>query len=75
MVPKDIDVLVAGRCISVTHVAASAGKSMGNCMAIGHATGLAAALSAAKLLIPRQLAVSQIQKSLAQDGVDLIRHQ
>jgi ribulose 1,5-bisphosphate synthetase/thiazole synthase len=76
LLPEKIDgLLVAGRCLSATHVAASAGKSMGNCMAIGHATGLAAAMSAAKSITPRQLDVSQIQKALAQDGVDLSRNQ
>ncbi|GAG08357.1 unnamed protein product, partial [marine sediment metagenome] len=42
LVPENTDgLLAAGRCISASHVAASAGKSMGNCMATGHAAGLA----------------------------------
>jgi hypothetical protein len=40
LVPEKLDgLLVAGRCISTTHVAAAAAKSMGNCMATGHAAG------------------------------------
>ncbi|MHC4253494.1 MAG: FAD-dependent oxidoreductase, partial [Planctomycetota bacterium] len=36
LLPEKLDgLLVAGRCISATHVAASAGKSMGNCVATG----------------------------------------
>jgi hypothetical protein len=53
ILPEKLDsLLVAGRCISATHVAASAGKSMGNCVATGHATGLAAALAARKNFAP-----------------------
>jgi hypothetical protein len=70
---EDVDVLVAGRCISATHVAASAGKSMGNCMATGHAAGLAAAMAAAQNRQPRDLSVAALQQALAKDGVDLRR--
>jgi succinate dehydrogenase/fumarate reductase flavoprotein subunit len=65
--------LMAGRCISATHVAASAGKSMGNCVATGHAAGLAAAMSAKKQCLPRELKVGQLQEALRADGVDLTR--
>jgi hypothetical protein len=65
--------LMAGRCISATHVAASAGKSMGNCVATGHAAGLAAAMSAKKQCLPRELKVGQLQDALRADGVDLDR--
>jgi ribulose 1,5-bisphosphate synthetase/thiazole synthase len=72
ILPEKLDgLLVAGRCISATHVAASAGKSMGNCVATGHAAGLAAALSAKKRCLPRELNVSQLQDALRADGVDL----
>ena len=54
--------LTAGRCISATHVAASAGKSMGNCVATGHAAGIAAAMAAKKGCTPRELKVADIQK-------------
>ncbi len=74
LVPEKLDgLLTAGRCISATHVAASAGKSMGNCLATGHAAGLAAALCAAKSRPPRDLDVRELQKALAKDGVDLVR--
>ena len=47
ILPEKLDgLLMAGRCISATHVAAAAGKSMGNCMATGHAAGAAAAMLA-----------------------------
>jgi len=54
-------------------VAASAGKSMGNCMATGHAAGLAATLSIKKGCLPRQLPVKELQKALQADGVNLTR--
>lgn len=74
ILPEQLEgLLVAGRCISATHVAASAGKSMGNCMATGHAAGLAAAMSTKKRCLPRELNVSQLQDALAADGVDLSR--
>ena len=63
--------LVAGRCISATHEGASAGKSMGNCMATGHAAGVAAALAVQKNQIPRDLDAKAIRARLMQDQVDL----
>ena len=72
LLPVSVDgLLVAGRCISTTHVAASAGKSMGNCFATGHAAGIAGAMSAKKGIQPRELKVEKIQDALRKDGVDL----
>ncbi|MHC4462489.1 MAG: FAD-dependent oxidoreductase [Planctomycetota bacterium] len=74
ILPEKLDgLLMAGRCISATHVAASAGKSMGNCVATGHAAGVAAAMAAKKGCVPRELKVSQLQDALRADGVDLTR--
>jgi ribulose 1,5-bisphosphate synthetase/thiazole synthase len=72
ILPEKLDgLLVAGRCISATHVAAAAGKSMGNCMATGHAAGVAAALCAKASLMPRELKVAELQNALRADDVDL----
>jgi succinate dehydrogenase/fumarate reductase flavoprotein subunit len=74
LLPEAVDgLLAAGRCISASHVAASAGKSMGNCLATGHAAGLAAALAATTGRTPREVPVAEIQARLAADGVDLKR--
>ncbi len=74
LVPEKIDgLLMAGRCVSATHVGASAGKSMGNCMATGHAAGIAAALAMDQGKQPRELDVGDIQARLRKDGVDLNR--
>ena len=72
LVPEKVDgLLVGGRCISATHVGAGAGKSMGNCMATGHAAGVAAALCAQKALQPRELKVGLLQERLRAEGVPL----
>jgi ribulose 1,5-bisphosphate synthetase/thiazole synthase len=72
ILPEKIDgLLVGGRCISATHVGAAAGKSMGNCMATGHAAGVAAALCAQKGIQPREIKVRELQARLRSDGVNL----
>ena len=74
IVPEQIDgLLAAGRCISTDHAGLSAGKSMGNCFATGHAAGVAAALSYKLKKIPRELDVKKIQEVLKNDGVDLTK--
>ena len=74
LVPEGIDgLLAAGRCISATHVGASSGKSMGNCIATGHAAGVAAALASKTGIQPREIDVTKIQEILASDGVDLTK--
>ncbi len=72
ILPEKLDgLLMAGRCLSATHVAAAAGKSMGNCMATGHAAGVAAALCTRAEILPRQLKMAELQAALRADGVDL----
>lgn len=72
LLPESMDgLVVAGRCISATHVAAAAGKSMGNCMATGHAAGAACALAARRGVVPREVKVAELQDLLRKDGVDL----
>ncbi|MCX6905590.1 MAG: FAD-dependent oxidoreductase, partial [Verrucomicrobia bacterium] len=70
IVPEKLDgLLMAGRCISATHAGAAAGKSMGNCMATGHAAGVAGAICAKKNCLPRELKVAELQEALRADGV------
>ncbi len=72
ILPEKMDnLLMAGRCISASHPAASAGKSMGNCIATGHAAGIAAAMSIKQRIVPRELNVSKLQDALRADHVDL----
>ncbi|MCL4466878.1 MAG: FAD-dependent oxidoreductase [Chloroflexi bacterium] len=72
LVPKRIDnILASGRNISTTHVAMSAGKSMGNCMATGHAAGVASVLSIRQNVAPREVNTRLVREALARDGVPL----
>jgi len=72
ILPEKLEgLLMAGRCLSATHVAAAAGKSMGNCLATGHAAGVAAALCTKANVLPRELKVADLQSALRADGVDL----
>jgi ribulose 1,5-bisphosphate synthetase/thiazole synthase len=72
IVPEKIyGLLTAGRCISATHEAASAGKSMGNCIAVGHAAGIAAAMASKNHCQPRDVDVAKLQDALRAEGVDL----
>ena len=71
ILPEKLDgLLVGGRCISATHDAASAGKSMGNCLATGHAAAVAASISVKKNVAPRDVDVKSIQDALRAEGVD-----
>jgi hypothetical protein len=65
--------LTAGRSISASHEAASAGKSMGNCIATGHAAGTAAMLAVRNKKQPRDIDFKLIQDLLRKDQVDLTR--
>ena len=74
IIPEQIDgLLAAGRCISATHEGAAAGKSIGNCIATGHAAGIAAALSSKEKKMPREIEVKKIQEILKSDRVDLTK--
>lgn len=72
LLPKGLDgLLVAGRCASMTHIAAATCKSMGNMMAIGQAAGVAAAIAAREDVYPRELDVKKIQSCLREMKVPL----
>jgi hypothetical protein len=70
LVPKKVDnLLVAGRCISVTHEALGSVRVSAVCMAVGQAAGTAAALAVKNKVTPRKLDVKQLQKVLIEQGV------
>lgn len=69
LVPLDIDnLLVAGRCLSATHEAASAVRVMANTTAMGEAAGTAAALSVRSHTAPRRLNTTELQSALVAQG-------
>jgi hypothetical protein len=71
-VPKKIDnLLVAGRCRSVTHSGLGLAKSVPVCMAEAQSAGTAAALSIRAGVSPRHLDVKTLQTQLLKDGVYL----
>lgn len=69
LVPRDREhLLVAGRCISVTHVGLGSVRVMSQCTATGEAAGTAAALSVQADVPPRRIDVAQLQHSLREAG-------
>lgn len=70
LLPRAVDnMLVAGRCVSTTHLAAGAVRAMVGCVALGEAAGTAAALSCRELIKPRELQVESLQEVLKTQGV------
>jgi hypothetical protein len=76
LVPDGVDnLLVAGRCASMTQEGQSAARVSGACFAMGEAAGLAAALSCAGNTIPRDIAVEKLQQGLREQGAFIGRDQ
>lgn len=76
LVPEGIDnLLIAGRCASMTHDGQSAARVSGACFAMGEAAGLAAALALSGNTIPRDIAVEKLQQALKQQGAFIGRDQ
>ena len=70
LVPEKIDgLLLAGRCISGTHMAHANYRVMPICANMGQAAGTAAALCAKSDILPRNLEVSLLQSRLLANGV------
>ncbi len=74
VLPRVVDnLLVAGRCASMTHMGQSAARVSGGCFVMGQAAGTAAALSVRAGLRPRDLSVTALQAKLDVDGAYLGR--
>lgn len=72
LVPQKIDnLLVAGRCVSCTHVALGSLRVMVPCINMGQAAGTAAALSIQARCAPRAIEVNRLQESLQANGAIL----
>ncbi|MBP6965746.1 MAG: FAD-dependent oxidoreductase [Armatimonadetes bacterium] len=72
LVPESVDnLLVAGRCHSVTHEAAGSTRWMTQCMVMGQAAGEAAALSIEDSAAPRGINIPTLQERLASGGAVL----
>jgi hypothetical protein len=76
LVPEKIDnLLVAGRCASMTHEGQSAARVSGACFAMGEAAGTAAALALSGNTFPRDIEVARLQKALTRQGAFIGRDQ
>ncbi|MFA3878445.1 FAD-dependent oxidoreductase [Streptomyces sp. MMCC 100] len=72
LLPRDTErLLVAGRCISGTHVAHSSYRVMPIAMATGHAAGVCAALTVRHGRGPRGLPYRLVQRELLRQGARL----
>lgn len=70
LVPETVDgLLLAGRCISGTHLAHANYRVMPICTNMGQAAGIAAALCCVQGIQPRALDVTQLQAELLRQGV------
>lgn len=76
LVPEKIDnLLVAGRCASMTHEGQSAARVSGACFAMGEAAGSAAALALSGNTRPRDIAIEKLQGQLKEQGAFIGRDQ
>ncbi|UCE48032.1 MAG: FAD-dependent oxidoreductase [Phycisphaerales bacterium] len=72
LVPKKVEGLVlTGRCISSEQAPFQSARSMAPAMAIGHASGCAAAMAAKENVPPRKLNVKALQKLLLSQNAEL----
>jgi FAD dependent oxidoreductase len=69
------NLLIAGRCASMTHDGQSAARVSGACFAMGEAAGSAAALALSGNTIPRDIAPEKLQQALKQQGAFIGRDQ
>ncbi len=76
LVPEGTDnLLMAGRCASMTHEGQSAARVSGACFAMGEAAGTAAALALGRNTSPRDIAMDKLQAALRQQGAFVGRDQ
>jgi FAD dependent oxidoreductase len=76
LTPEGLDnLLVAGRCASMTHDGQSAARVSGACFAMGEAAGTAAALALSGNTIPRDIATEKLQQTLKAQGAFIGRDQ
>ncbi len=76
LTPEGLDnLLVAGRCASMTHDGQSAARVSGACFAMGEAAGTAAALALSGNTVTGDIAVERLQQTLRQQGAFIGRDQ
>lgn len=69
LLPQGVEgLLVAGRCLSADHDAHASARVMAQCMGMGQAAGVAAALASDKNLMPREVPMGKLQDCLRELG-------
>jgi hypothetical protein len=69
LIPQGVDnLIVAGRCISTTHVAQASTRVIGSALAMGEAAGILGSRSADSKTIPREIAPENVQQELVRRG-------
>ncbi len=72
LLPKQVEgLLVAGRCLSADHDAHASVRSMGQCMAMGQAAGVAAAIALKHHWSLRAVSIPKLQSELRKIGAIL----
>lgn len=72
LLPRAVDnLLVAGRCASMTHDGQSSARVSGACFVMGQAAGSAAHLALQGNTLPRRIDVTLLQQALERDGAYL----
>lgn len=75
LIPMESEnLLVAGRCFSASHVAHSSVRSMAQCMAMGEAAGVAAAMAVKQEGDTGQIDPAVLRKKLTESGAKLNLH-
>jgi hypothetical protein len=74
LLPRGVaNLLVAGRCASMTHEGQSAARVSGGCFVMGEAAGTAAHLATAAGVTPAEVDVAELQRALEEAGAYLGR--
>lgn len=74
MLPVNVEgLLVAGRCISATHVAMSSMRVQATCYALGQAAGIAAAIAVESGSPPADIAIPALHAAMERQGVVFMR--
>jgi hypothetical protein len=69
LLPQKVEgLLIAGRCLSAEHDAHASVRSMGQCMAMGQAAGVAAVIASRQGKTPREISTEDLQTRLRQIG-------
>jgi hypothetical protein len=72
LLPLNVEnLLVAGRCMSASHVAQASTRVIAQAFAMGEASGTLAAQSVNSKVLPREISAATVQKELQQQGAIL----